>query len=115
MRFDRRFLVVVSVSLLWALVVSAMFYRLAARRGRRHAAPPQKPVVVAARPLPVGATIARDVRQAARGAGESVPGRRFLAPGRCARPAGDQPHPAGRAGGGGAPGRARAAASGWPR
>lgn len=60
MRFDRRFLVVLSASLLWALVVSAMFYRLAAGSGARRRAGPQHAVVLAAKPLPVGASIARD-------------------------------------------------------
>jgi pilus assembly protein CpaB len=58
MRIDRRFWIVLSASLLWALVVSAMFYRLAAGGRRRTEA--QHPVVVASKPLPVGATIARD-------------------------------------------------------
>jgi pilus assembly protein CpaB len=60
MRFDRRFLIVLSASLLWALVVSAMFYRLASGSGGRRRAEPQKQVVVAVKPLPVGATISRD-------------------------------------------------------
>ena len=60
MRFDRRFLIVLSASLLWALVVSAMFYRLAASAGQRRRTEPQRPVVVASKPLPVGASIARD-------------------------------------------------------
>ena len=60
MRFDRRFLIVLAASLLWALVVSAMFYRLAAGAGGRRREDPQKAVVVASRPLPVGATIGRD-------------------------------------------------------
>jgi len=58
MRLDRRFLIVLSASLLWALVVSAMFYRLAAGGGGRRREP-QKTVVVAARALPVGASIER--------------------------------------------------------
>jgi pilus assembly protein CpaB len=60
MRFDRRFLIVLSASLLWALVVSAMFYRLAASAGQRRRTEPQRPVVVASKALPVGASIARD-------------------------------------------------------
>ena len=57
MHLDRRFWTVLSVSLLWALAVSAMFYRMAAR-GRRAEA--QRPVVVASKPLPVGESIAGD-------------------------------------------------------
>jgi pilus assembly protein CpaB len=60
MRFDRRFLIVLSASLLWALVVSAMFYRLAAGSAGRRGEDARKEVVVASRPLPVGATIDRD-------------------------------------------------------
>jgi pilus assembly protein CpaB len=60
MRLDRRFLVVLSASLLWALVVSGLFYRLAAGAGQRRREGPQLPEVVASRPLPVGASIARD-------------------------------------------------------
>lgn len=60
MRLDRRFLIMLSASLLWALVVSAMFYRLAAGAGQRRRSSPQHTVVVATKPLPVGASIARD-------------------------------------------------------
>ena len=61
MRLDRRFLIVVVLSLFWALLVSAVFYRLA--RGPEAGAAwskNQKPLVVASRPLPLGETIARD-------------------------------------------------------
>jgi pilus assembly protein CpaB len=60
MRLDRRFLVVLSASLLWALVVSALFYHLAAGAGERRRAEPQHLVVVASTALPVGASIGRD-------------------------------------------------------
>jgi len=56
---DRRFLTVLGVSLLFALVVSSIFYQMTARAG----SPPKKEivemrdVVVAARALPVGVTI----------------------------------------------------------
>jgi len=60
---DRRFLTVLGVSLLFALVVSATFYQVSVRAGRS----PRKPekqdmvdVVVAAAALPVGATIKPD-------------------------------------------------------
>jgi pilus assembly protein CpaB len=60
MRLDRRFLIVLSASLLWALLVSAMFYRLAAGAGQRPRGGPQRAVVVASKPLPVGTSITRD-------------------------------------------------------
>jgi pilus assembly protein CpaB len=61
MRLDRRFLIVMALSLFWAFLVSAVFFRVA--RGpqdggdysKRH-----KPLVVAARPLPLGDTISRE-------------------------------------------------------
>ncbi len=57
---DRRFLTVLGVSLVFALVVSAIFYQISAGRGSP--APKaedtnMKDLVVAVRPLPVGATI----------------------------------------------------------
>ncbi len=57
---DRRFLTVLGVSLVFALVVSAIFYQISA--GRSGPAPKaedttMKDLVVAVRPLPVGATI----------------------------------------------------------
>jgi len=61
MRFDRRFLIVVGLSLLWALLVSSVFYRLA--RGPEAGAAwsgSQKRLVVASRPLPLGDTVRRD-------------------------------------------------------
>ncbi len=59
MHFDRRFLTVVGVSLVWALLVAGAFYRLAGgRSGRAHAAP-TKQVVVAAQPLLVGSLVTR--------------------------------------------------------
>jgi pilus assembly protein CpaB len=59
MRFDRRFFLVLTASLLWALLVSAMFYRLASAGGGRHVES-RKPVVVATKALPIGATAGRD-------------------------------------------------------
>ncbi|MCS7044593.1 MAG: Flp pilus assembly protein CpaB [Bryobacteraceae bacterium] len=63
---DRRFLTVLAVSLVFALVVSALFYSMTSKAGN----PPKKAeviemkdVVVAARPLPVGLTVkAADVK-----------------------------------------------------
>jgi pilus assembly protein CpaB len=58
---DRRFLTVLGVSLVFALVVSSIFYQINARAGggAPKAAAPQdlKDVVVAARPLSVGVTV----------------------------------------------------------
>ena len=58
MRLDRRFAVVLGASLLWALLVSGLFYRLAGGAGRRVRAA-EKPIVVAAKPLPMGVVIDR--------------------------------------------------------
>ncbi|MBL8241647.1 MAG: Flp pilus assembly protein CpaB [Bryobacterales bacterium] len=58
---DRRFLTVLGVSLVFALVVSAIFYQLTARAGAPAAAAPDakemKDVVVAAKPLSLGGSI----------------------------------------------------------
>lgn len=58
---DRRFLTVLGVSLLFALVVSSIFYQVTARAGNnapKKAEPTeQKDVVIAARPLSVGVTV----------------------------------------------------------
>lgn len=63
---DRRFLTVLGVSLVFALVVSAVFYQMTSKAG---SAPKQaevsdlKDVVIAVRPLPVGLTVkAADVK-----------------------------------------------------
>jgi len=56
---DRRFLTVLGVSLLFALVISSVFYQMTARAGGK-AKPEQtdmKDVVLAARPLSVGTTV----------------------------------------------------------
>lgn len=61
MRFDRRFAIVLAASLLWALVVSSMFYRLSGGgSGGRVRAASEKPLVIASQALPMGAVIARD-------------------------------------------------------
>ncbi|PWT98139.1 MAG: Flp pilus assembly protein CpaB [Terriglobia bacterium] len=56
MRLDRKFAVLVGFSLIWAALVSAIFYRLIARPGRQR---PQeeKPLVVAVQPLQFGSVI----------------------------------------------------------
>ena len=60
MNLDRRFVLVMSISLAWALVVSGAFYRLAGGAGARARAAVQKQVVVATRTLPAGNTLDRD-------------------------------------------------------
>src|ERR1039457_6759670 len=55
MHMDRRFGMIVAFSLVWGLVVSLFFYRIAAQ-GRSSG--PEKTLVVAAQPLPPGASIA---------------------------------------------------------
>jgi pilus assembly protein CpaB len=57
MEFDRRFGVVVGCSLVWALIVSAVFYRLAVRAASRPPVSAEKPLVIAAAALPFGAVI----------------------------------------------------------
>lgn len=63
---DRRFLTVLGVSLVFALVVSSIFYQLTARAGQSSQGTEQaemKDIVVAAKPLTIGTTIkAGDVR-----------------------------------------------------
>jgi pilus assembly protein CpaB len=66
-KMDRRFLTVLGLSLIFALVVSTIFYyQVAGRSSEAKAAPTNlKDVVVATKPLPVGVTIkADDVRLA---------------------------------------------------
>ncbi len=60
MRFDRRFAVVLAFSLVWALVVSGVFYRLAGGSGSRAHAASEKAIVLASKPLPMGAVIDRE-------------------------------------------------------
>ena len=59
MRVDRRFVTVLSISLVWAAIVAGVFYRLAGAGGPRARAEEQKQMVVAARALPAGAMIDR--------------------------------------------------------
>lgn len=57
---DRRFLTVLGVSLVFALVVSGIFYQMTARAGspaKRVERTDQRDVVVAARPLGIGVTV----------------------------------------------------------
>jgi pilus assembly protein CpaB len=57
MRLDKRFLVVVAISLGWALLVSAGFYRMARNGGQQRASRNEKAVVVATQALDMGAVI----------------------------------------------------------
>ena len=55
---DRRFLTVLGVSLVFALVVSSVFYQMTGRGGSKTTGPTdQKDLVVATRPLSVGVMI----------------------------------------------------------
>lgn len=56
---DRRFLTVLGVSLLFALVISSVFYQMTARAGGSKKAEPTdlRDIVLAARPLAVGTTV----------------------------------------------------------
>jgi len=60
MPMDRRFVLVVGMSLIWALLVSGVFYRLASGDRVSGAGGPEKPLIVASRPLTVGAVIDKD-------------------------------------------------------
>ncbi|MBS1856499.1 MAG: Flp pilus assembly protein CpaB [Acidobacteria bacterium] len=57
---NRRFFIVLTVSLVWGAVVAGFFYRIAGGGGTRARAEGQKQIVVAAAVLPVGATVSRD-------------------------------------------------------
>jgi pilus assembly protein CpaB len=73
MRLDKRFIVVVAISLGWAFLVSAAFYRMARNSGARRAAPKEKSVVVAAKALEIGAVIKPDALKLVRMPEESFP------------------------------------------
>jgi len=75
MRMDRRFVVVLAVSLVWALVVTALFRRMTGGGDRRRA-DAEKPLVVASRSLPLGSLLTRDAVHL-----RSVPERMFPAGG----------------------------------
>ena len=59
MRLDARLALILAASLVWALLVTAFFYRISAHAGARPAAP-ERSVVAAARALPVGDVVTRD-------------------------------------------------------
>jgi pilus assembly protein CpaB len=60
MRVDRRFVIVLSISMAWALLVAGVFYRAASAAGTRPRAEALKSIVAATRALPPGAMIDRD-------------------------------------------------------
>src|SRR5579872_2449276 len=58
---DRRFLTVLGMSIVLALVVSAVFYQMSARAGRPQARQIElRDLVTAAQPLPVGSAVRRE-------------------------------------------------------
>jgi pilus assembly protein CpaB len=59
-RIDRRFVVVLGVSLVWALLVTAFFVRVTRGGKDARAAVAEKPLVVAVRALPLGSVVAAD-------------------------------------------------------
>jgi pilus assembly protein CpaB len=59
MRVDRRFVLVLSISLVWAAIVAGVFYRMASGAGARIKAESGRQIVIAAKALPAGATIDR--------------------------------------------------------
>lgn len=73
---DRRFLTVLGVSLVFALVVSSIFYQLTARAGTTTKKPEvleQRDIVIAARPLGIGVTVKPGDVKLAKIAAESFP------------------------------------------
>ena len=55
---DRRFLTVLGVSLIFALVVSTVFYRMTAGGGKKAQGPTDtRDIVVAVKPIPVGLSL----------------------------------------------------------
>jgi pilus assembly protein CpaB len=64
---DRRFLTVLAMSIVLALVVSAVFYQMSARAGRsRNKQVEFRDLVTAAQPLPVGTSVKREELKIAR-------------------------------------------------
>lgn len=69
---DRKFTVVVTICLAWAMIVSLFFYRMSAgKAGKANAK--EKPVVVAVQPLGVGAVIGPEAVKLASVAENAVP------------------------------------------
>jgi pilus assembly protein CpaB len=74
---DRRFLIVLAVSLVFALVVSGIFYQITARAGGSAGRPPapveMKEIVVAAKPMGVGVTVKREDLKISKVAADAFP------------------------------------------
>jgi pilus assembly protein CpaB len=71
MHLDKRFMTVLAVSLLWALLVAAVFYRLAGNAGGRRRPAPEKQIVVATKAVPAGSVLDKE-SVALRGVPETV-------------------------------------------
>ncbi len=98
---DRRFLTVLGVSLLFALVISSVFYQMTARAGSPKKAAEStdlKDIVVAARPLAVGTTVKPADIKMGKIPSSAFPKGAFRQARRSDRPPADQQHPDGRAG-----------------
>ncbi len=94
---DRRFLTVLGVSLLFALVISSVFYQMTARAGgsKKVEQTDLKDIVIAARPLSVGVTVKpADIKLGKIAAVGVSQGRIYQSRG-SDRPSGDQQHPHG--------------------
>ena len=93
---DRRFMTVLGVSLVFALVVSAVFYQMTARSGtaRRVEATDQKDLVITTRPLGVGVMLKPADVKVVKVASSAFPKGGILEDRRRPRPARDLEHAA---------------------
>lgn len=73
MVIDRKFALVVTICLAWALLVSILFYRVSAGKAGKGGNSREKPVVVAVQPLGVGAVIGTDAVKLVNLAENAVP------------------------------------------
>ena len=96
---DRRFMTVLGVSLVFALLVSSVFYQMTARSSTAKKAEPtdQKDLVVTTRPLGVGVMIKPADVKVDQGWRGRVPQGRIREGRGCSRPPGDLEHSARRA------------------
>ncbi len=106
---DRRFLTVLGVSLLFALVISSVFYQMTARAGGPKKTEPTDlhDIVLAARPLSVGTTVKPADIKLGKMPSSAFPKGAFSQAGGSDRPAAGQQHPDGRADSRRTPGGAR--------
>ena len=95
---DRRFLTVLGVSLLFALVISSVFYQMTRARAAQKKAEQadQRDIVVAAKPMAVGVHRKADRHQDRKDSRRGVSERSVLEAGRSDRSPGHQQHPDGR-------------------